>query len=102
MMNNIFSIVFLFLILYRTGDFDLVLGLNMAEKGEISEYVKNLRDTLVEVHSLSRTNIKRAQMRQKKNYDVNINYRTLMNNIFSIVFLFLILYRTGDFTSKTI
>ena len=53
----------------------LVLGLNMAEKGEISEYVKNLRDTLVEVHSLSRTNIKRAQMRQK-NYDVNINYRT--------------------------
>jgi hypothetical protein len=45
---------------------DLVLGLNMAEKQQISEYVKNLRDTLVEVHSLSRTNIKRAQMREEK------------------------------------
>jgi hypothetical protein len=45
---------------------DLVLGLNMADKGEISEYVKNLRDTLVEVHSLSRTNIKRAQMKEEK------------------------------------
>jgi hypothetical protein len=55
---------------------DSFLGLNMAEKQEISEYVKNLRDTLVEVHYLARTNIKAAQMRQKKYYDVVINYRT--------------------------
>ena len=55
---------------------DSFLGLNMAEKQDISEYVKNLRDTLVEVHYLARTNIKAAQMRQKKYYDVVINYRT--------------------------
>ncbi|VDI08573.1 Hypothetical predicted protein [Mytilus galloprovincialis] len=56
---------------------DLVLGLDAPnrtrEQKELTDYIKILRETLTEVHVLARENIKMAQWRQKRDYDLNVN-----------------------------
>ncbi|VDI19469.1 Hypothetical predicted protein [Mytilus galloprovincialis] len=56
---------------------DLVLGLDAPnrtrEQKKLTDYIKILRETLTEVHDLARENIKMAQWRQKRDYDLNVN-----------------------------
>ncbi|VDI53212.1 Hypothetical predicted protein [Mytilus galloprovincialis] len=56
---------------------DLVLGLDAPhrtrEQTELTDYIKILRKALTEIHVLARENIKMAQWRQKRDYDLNVN-----------------------------
>ena len=58
-----------------TQPLDILLGsgrVNSREQ-ETSEYLQHLKSVLEEVHKIARENLKRAQLRQKKDYDININ-----------------------------
>lgn len=65
---------------------DIMLGTVNEKEKEPAPYLKNLGDTLQEVHSLARENLQRAQRRQKKDYDVKTNQQ---------------LYNVGDVVLKT-
>lgn len=69
---------FLFLGRETTQPIDLILGtcnLNNPEK-DIPEYVQDLRTNMVECHEIARSNICKAQHRQKRYYDTNLYQNT--------------------------
>lgn len=57
---------------------DLLLGGKKYNEEDqvVAEYVIRLQNTLSSVHMLSRENLKMAQRRQKRDYDLNTNFRT--------------------------
>jgi len=56
---------------------DLMLGTASTKDKEPPEYIQNLQESLQKVHLLARENLKRAQKRQKREYDLNINQQAL-------------------------
>lgn len=61
-----------------TQPIDLILGtcnLNNPEK-DIPEYVQDLKTNMVECHEIARSNICKAQHRQKRYYDTNLYQNT--------------------------
>ncbi|CAG2231769.1 unnamed protein product [Mytilus edulis] len=52
---------------------DLMLGTSRDTAKDPPEYIKQLKETLYEVHELARVNLQRAQKRQKKDYDLKTN-----------------------------
>ena len=56
---------------------DLMLGTASTKGKESPEYIQNLQESLQKVHLLARENLKRAQKRQKREYDLNINQQAL-------------------------
>ena len=51
---------------------DVMFGRQPNHKPEVSDYVRNLRDTLEEVHEHAREHLRAAQKRQKDHYDQRI------------------------------
>lgn len=56
---------------------DLVLGTSQfnTEGKKANQYKRNLRKAMKDVHRLARENIKAAQLRQKKDYDLSVDKR---------------------------
>ncbi|VDI09313.1 Hypothetical predicted protein [Mytilus galloprovincialis] len=52
---------------------DLMLGTSRDTAKDPPEYIKQLKETLYEVHELARVNLQRAKKRQKKDYDLKTN-----------------------------
>ena len=51
---------------------DIMFGRQANQQSEVSEYVRNLHDTLEEVHEHTREHLRAAQKRQKDHYDHRI------------------------------
>ena len=51
---------------------DVMFGRQSNHKPEVSDYVRNVRDTLEEVHEHAREHLRAAQKRQKDHYDQRI------------------------------
>lgn len=54
---------------------DILLGLGRvnSREHETSEYLQHLKSVLEEVHKIASENLRRVQLRQNKDYDININ-----------------------------